>query len=74
MRSSSDGVVVVGGQRVVRVRPVRTSLDYRMSLTTYAVSDIHSPKRLYADYSREACERWALAQGFRVIGPHEVMR
>ena len=67
MRSSTDGAVYVGGQRVVRVRKVRTSLPY----VTYAVSDLHGTKRLFEALGRWACEDWAKAQGYRVLGPHE---
>ena len=68
MRSSTDGAVYVSGRRVVRVRKVRCpSLPY----VTYAVSDLHSPGRLFEALGRWACEDWAKAQGYRVLGPHE---
>ncbi len=60
----------IKGQRIVRLREVRTSMP-PFVMVTWAVSDLHSPKKLFACATREGVAKWATAQGFRYIGHQE---
>lgn len=61
---------LVKGQRIVRLREVRTSMP-PFVMVTWAVSDLHSPAKLFTHWTREGVARWATAQGYRYIGTQE---
>jgi len=72
-RRRAAGPTFVKGQRIVRLREVRTSMP-PFVMVTWAVSDLHSPAKLYGCATREGVAKWATGQGYRYIGPQEVAR
>lgn len=62
--------VFVKGQRIVRLREVRTSMP-PFVMVTWAVSDLHSTRKLHSSATREGAAQWATEQGYRYIGHQE---
>lgn len=64
---------LIQGQRIVRLREVRTSMP-PFVMVTWGVFDLRAGSRakpLHKTYDRASAARWATEQGWRYVGPQE---